>query len=357
MKPTKIITPEQMDQMDSSANEFISLLIGSKPQSCSARSEVVCILDSNIWMNADYNDFLDALKEVFYCNKKKVLCLGAQLDEIENKKTQQDSPEARQGLRALQSFQKLDVVDIVGVRTTAKKDAYADPEIVSTVKSLLDQGQHVILFTDDRALSIRAKEILNNRRLRILSVADIQQQFNSYRNVRSMYFNRTDSIFLQRNSCCFYIFRSVHSGKVFDLMEHTSIFSPLEMRNTLGAKTQQWDYWGARNQLFAIRESSKEPDIRHIQAWRSPLMDWSGGYLAAKRQENGSELTCQKEPYAWKLIKEWGGAFLIQSADSNLVVDIEASSLANGARLHLWNKHDGMNQRWRIQACAELNND
>jgi len=123
------------------------------------------VIDSNIWMNERYEPFFDVL--LLACKNKnhKIELLASQFDEISNIKKKSDYKDptnrrARLAISRIERFQKENLLTIQRITVDAKNFSYADPEIVTTIISMVKKGVECIFISDDIELRIRVREHL-----------------------------------------------------------------------------------------------------------------------------------------------------------------------------------------------------
>lgn len=123
------------------------------------------IIDSNIWMNEDYDDLFKALN--ICCNRYKsiIYLYGPQFDEISNikSKTQFTDERNKRARLAINRIEKLQVSGILKIRPiTINSDprAYADPLIIKLLIEESKRGINCVFISDDKELRIRVREQL-----------------------------------------------------------------------------------------------------------------------------------------------------------------------------------------------------
>lgn len=120
------------------------------------------VIDSNIWMNQQYEVFFKALKIAAQEMKFKIALPGAQFDEICNikQRTGYDEPKnqrARLAINRIEQALKEDWLRINSISIDADKTAYADPVLVKIIRSAVKVGQRVCFLSDDVELRIRIR--------------------------------------------------------------------------------------------------------------------------------------------------------------------------------------------------------
>lgn len=130
------------------------------------RFESLLLVDSNIWMNRDYDDFFKELEWVMKKFSSNIKMSSVQFDEIINlKNLPYDNPKsklARCALSRIEYFQNIDLIEIIPMGTEAKKGAYADPDIIDILLNSLTENSSMTLVSDDRELRIRANQIMKD---------------------------------------------------------------------------------------------------------------------------------------------------------------------------------------------------
>ncbi|AHF93944.1 hypothetical protein OPIT5_01230 [Opitutaceae bacterium TAV5] len=123
------------------------------------------IIDSNIWMNEDYDSFFVFLKEWCENCKHSIVLFGEQFDEISNIKKgtvyrEDRNRRSRLAINRIEYFQKLSLLNITPISMDAKIGAYADPVIVKIITSEARKGNQCTFISDDKELRIRVREHL-----------------------------------------------------------------------------------------------------------------------------------------------------------------------------------------------------
>ncbi|MDW6004179.1 DUF3824 domain-containing protein [Vibrio mangrovi] len=131
------------------------------------RFESLLLVDSNIWMNRDYEDFFKNLEWVMSRFESSIKMSSVQFDEMINlKNLPYDNPKsklARCALARIEYFQNIDLIEIIPMGLNAKKNAYADPDIIEILVDSLKLHSAMTLVSDDRELRIRANQILKDK--------------------------------------------------------------------------------------------------------------------------------------------------------------------------------------------------
>lgn len=134
----------------------------------------VLIIDSNIWMNKDY-DWFFMLCTSAASPKKPLRMFGVQFDEICNLKKKRrfgsdGSSAARLAINRIEIFQKADLLRIASIGVEAQGRAYADPVLIrSAIKTGL-QANGFAFLTNDREMRIRVRELAAEAGMRNASV-------------------------------------------------------------------------------------------------------------------------------------------------------------------------------------------
>lgn len=126
------------------------------------------IIDSNIWMNEQYDAFFAALLHLLKSQHKTMLLYGPQFDEICNIKKNTDFGQARNrrarcAINRVEDFQKEGVLTIKPINIDAQERAYADPLIIKLLLANARQGNAVAFVSDDKELRVRARQLLQEK--------------------------------------------------------------------------------------------------------------------------------------------------------------------------------------------------
>lgn len=158
-------------------------------QSWEKRLTSLIIVDSNIWMQQDYNSFFRNLEWVMTRFSSTIKMSSIQFDEIVNLKdlpyANPKSKLARCALARIEAFQKTGLIEIIPMKFEANKYAYADPDII---KFLVDSSREysvMTLVSDDRELRIRTNQIVKDKsRTDFLSITgqDLERKLSNYCN-------------------------------------------------------------------------------------------------------------------------------------------------------------------------------
>ncbi|MDR2114799.1 MAG: hypothetical protein LBP87_00300, partial [Planctomycetaceae bacterium] len=125
------------------------------------------VIDSNIWMNENYDALFSAIRSVLQQHSQQLVLYGVQFDEICNvkKKTGKDggignerNRRARLAINRVEQFQKMGLLRIEPVTIDAKIGAYADPMIVKLLVNAAKKNKETCFISDDKELRIRVRE-------------------------------------------------------------------------------------------------------------------------------------------------------------------------------------------------------
>jgi len=137
---------------------------------------------------------------------------------------------------------------------------------------------------------------------------------------------------------------SVKSGKVLDVAGGSLIN---------GANIQQWDWWGGPNQKWSFDHlgNISGRDVYSIICQASfKALDLT---VAGNVLDNG--VNVQQWDWwgaanqLWYLIPVGDGSNKIQSVLSWKVLDVTGQSMDNGANIQVWDDWNGPNQHWRLE--------
>lgn len=158
-------------------------------QSWKKRFISLIIVDSNIWMQQEYDNFFRNLEWVMKRFSSTIKMSSIQFDEIVNLKdlpyTNPKSKLARCALARIEVFQKMGLIEIIPMKFEANKYAYADPDII---KFLVDSSREysvMTLVSDDRELRIRTNQIVKDKsKSNFLSITgrDLEKEVSNYHN-------------------------------------------------------------------------------------------------------------------------------------------------------------------------------
>ena len=131
------------------------------------RFKSLVVIDANIWMTKEYDDFFKDLEWVMKKYSTKTYLSSTQFDEIINlKDLPYDNPKsrlARCALSRIEHFQKLGLVKIIPITIQSNKNAYADPDIIHYLLKSSEKYSIMTLITNDVELRIRTNQIINDR--------------------------------------------------------------------------------------------------------------------------------------------------------------------------------------------------
>ena len=127
------------------------------------------VLDSNIWMNGEYEAFFEVLDwlamQGYGANPTRRLILPkVQFDEICLKKTSTEfgTPSNQAARIALGRIERLQVSRLLQVDASFEAERrHGDPQLLKLLSSLASDGVIIRFVSDDMELRIRAREILS----------------------------------------------------------------------------------------------------------------------------------------------------------------------------------------------------
>lgn len=123
------------------------------------------VVDSNIWMNEDYDNFFAVLRRCVREKSDQLVLYGPQFDEMCNIKRKADYGEdrnrrARLAINRIEALQKEDLLRIEPVTIDPDRSAYADPMIVKLLVAHAKRAKNLCFVSDDKELRIRVREHL-----------------------------------------------------------------------------------------------------------------------------------------------------------------------------------------------------
>ena len=132
-----------------------------------------CLIDSNIWMDENYEPFFIALSNRLSKKKGgKCFIYQPQFDEICNLKDRnrygsQKSMRARIALSRVEKMQVNNLISVEPMTIQSDPNAYADPLLISLLVKTAkkEPGLRMTLITNDRELRIRTREILRQEQI------------------------------------------------------------------------------------------------------------------------------------------------------------------------------------------------
>lgn len=152
------------------------------------RFESLLLVDSNIWMDRDYEDFFKDLEWVMNRFESSIKMSSIQFDEMVNlKNLPYDNPKsklARCALARIEHFQNIDLIEIIPIGLNAKKNAYADPDFIKILVDSLKSHSAMTLVSDDRELRIRANQILKDKKahdFKTIMGKDLHEEIKKYK--------------------------------------------------------------------------------------------------------------------------------------------------------------------------------
>lgn len=145
------------------------------------------IIDANVWMNQSYDPFFKTLSEVLRLSKRTLVIYGEQFDELSNlkrKTTFNDTTNhfARMAISRIEKMQIAGCVRIQAENIVSRKGAYADPFIIRLLASSSKRGESCSLFSDDRELRIRVRQVLTDSDLKEWEVVDVAELLDDCKN-------------------------------------------------------------------------------------------------------------------------------------------------------------------------------
>jgi hypothetical protein len=153
------------------------------------------LLDSNIWMNPDYESFFITLREQLKNQDKKLVLYGPQFDEICNIKKRTgyrtiQNRLSRLAINRIEEFQINNLLKIKPLTIDAEKRAYADPLIIKMVLGLLDNNEKVVFISDDKELRIRMRGFSEEKKNNCVVVPgkDLIDKSKSYCKIKELYY-------------------------------------------------------------------------------------------------------------------------------------------------------------------------
>lgn len=137
------------------------------------------IIDSNIWMNDQFDDFFSALIIAMKQAGKGMKISSPQLDEICNIKRNSEyrssqSKSSRCALKRIEVFQINDLLHACSIDAEAKKTVHVDPLLIETVLKQLKEGITTSFVTNDVELRIRLRALASTH-LDKLKIFEIEQ--------------------------------------------------------------------------------------------------------------------------------------------------------------------------------------
>ncbi len=104
------------------------------------------------------------------------------------------------------------------------------------------------------------------------------------------------------------------------------------------------------NKVVEVDRQTLNPKMNQAHGGDNQLWRWEGQTLVSKYQRRRLEVTDPRargyaERYRWRT----DGDFLVSMLAENKVLDIEALDTSNSAKLIVYNKNGGLNQRWTLK--------
>jgi hypothetical protein len=127
------------------------------------------IIDSNIWMNKEYDSFFDMFLVILKVYNKKIELLDVQFDEICNIKSKnsydsQQGASARCAIGRIEKFQCEDLLSNTNLKIDSQKNAYADPILIKCALKYIEDGTKVTIISDDAELRIRTRSFAGDKK-------------------------------------------------------------------------------------------------------------------------------------------------------------------------------------------------
>lgn len=149
------------------------------------------IIDSNIWMDPNYDIYFDVLNLVCTHENYKIVLYGVQFDEIVNikKKTKFNAENddrnkrARLAIRRIELLQKQGLLDIRPITINAEPNAYADPLILKLILTSAKKQINGSLITNDKELRIRARQLLSDNAVTRWNVLGMEELLSGCKDV------------------------------------------------------------------------------------------------------------------------------------------------------------------------------
>jgi len=147
------------------------------------------VIDSNIWMNEDYNDFFHVLRRSAIEQSTQLVLYGPQFDEICNiKKTVgyegKKNRRARIAINRIEAFQKDDLLRIEPLAINPDNTAHADPLIIRLLVAEAKTAKTSLCFvSDDKELRIRVREHLRRVALNRFTIVEMDSLLRNCANI------------------------------------------------------------------------------------------------------------------------------------------------------------------------------
>lgn len=154
------ISREREEQRDRAALHFKNTII-----SLAANTE--CVIDTNIWMNEDYDPFFRAFLGVLAESSLTYTLYEEQWRELCNLKNnnEYDSPKSRRARCALSRIEVLQKASCLTIRPVNRRTpsaGYVDDLLLNLLRSACADSRTGGLVSDDRELRIRARQVLKD---------------------------------------------------------------------------------------------------------------------------------------------------------------------------------------------------
>lgn len=139
-----------------------------------------CVIDSNIWMNEDYDSFFTLLEAVGRREGFVIDLYGPQFDEIANVKKatsygEDRNKRSRLAINRVEHMQKQGRMTIKPVTVDAKRGAYADPLLVKLIDAQARAGKSCTFFSDDKELRVRVRQHLMDSRAEKWQIVELDE--------------------------------------------------------------------------------------------------------------------------------------------------------------------------------------
>jgi len=153
---------------------------------------LIMIIDSNIWMNEDYDSFFACMRLACIKKEYRIDLFGVQFDEMANIKKacsygEVRNKRARLAINRIEDFQKEKLLNIVPVTLDAKRGAYADPVIVKVLATKSREGKECTLFSNDKELRVRARQVLADYSEADSSIIEIENYIGTFQSILEGY--------------------------------------------------------------------------------------------------------------------------------------------------------------------------
>jgi hypothetical protein len=149
------------------------------------------IVDSNIWMNNEYDGFFYVLEEA--CREKNGYALALDAEQFEEIRRIGSSAEygpershrARWALERIEQLQKKGLLTISSPALDPKPVPQGDSRVFQQIEAAANEDKAIALVTDDRDLRIRVRKYLYKTGNRKIEVVDIESVVHECREVQA----------------------------------------------------------------------------------------------------------------------------------------------------------------------------